>query len=121
MDDFEKIAAQYIAVWNESDPDRRRSAVADLWVDGGTYVDPMVAATGHAEIDATIGSVQAQFPGFEFRLHGPVDGHHDQARFQWELGPATGEAPIVGFDVIERSGDGRLARVLGFLDKVPAA
>ena len=34
-----------------------------------------------------IGAVQQQFPGFSFRLAGPVDGHHNQARFGWELGP----------------------------------
>jgi len=37
--------------------------------------------------------VQEQFPGFRFRLAGAVDGHHDQARFGWEFGPAGGDAP----------------------------
>ena len=118
MSDFEHLAAQYISAWNETDTVKRGAAVAELWADGATYTDPLVAAVGHDEIAATIGAVQAQFAGFEFRLLGPVDGHHNQARFQWELGPADGEAPIVGFDVVELDSQGRLTRVLGFLDKV---
>jgi hypothetical protein len=55
-----------------------------------------------------------------FRLAGPVDAHHDQARFTWELGPDGADALVVGFDVAQRDSDGRLALVLGFLDKVPA-
>jgi hypothetical protein len=64
--------------------------------------------------------VQAQFPGFVFRLAGPVDGHHEQARFSWELGPADGPAPIAGSDVAVTDGNGRLRTVLGFLDRVPS-
>jgi hypothetical protein len=54
------------------------------------------------------------------RLAGAVDAHHDQARFTWELGP-DGDAIVIGFDVAQRDADGRLALVLGFLDKVPSA
>lgn len=119
MTDFDTLATDYIAVWNETDPTRRRAAVERLWSADGRYVDPMAAASGPVEIDATIGAVQDQFSGWTFRLAGPVDAHHDQARFQWELGPAGVEAPIVGFDVVERDSEGRLIQVLGFLDRVP--
>lgn len=54
------------------------------------------------------------------RLAGAVDAHHDQARFTWELGP-DGTGLAVGFDAARRDADGRLAPVLGFLDKVPSA
>lgn len=121
MSDFDRLAERYIAVWNETDPTRRRQAVDALWSADGRYVDPMAVASGPDRIDATIGAVQEQFAGWTFRLVGAVDAHHDQARFRWELGPDGVEAPIVGFDVIERDADGRLAQVLGFLDKVPAA
>ncbi|GAA4490455.1 nuclear transport factor 2 family protein [Rhodococcus olei] len=120
MSDFDTLAARYIAVWNETDPAARRTAIASLWTPDGRYVDPAVAASGHSEIDATIGAVQGQFPGMRFRLRGPVDGHHEQARFGWQLGPAGAEDLIEGFDVVERDGSGRLVHVLGFLDKVPS-
>jgi hypothetical protein len=42
------------------------------------------------------------------------------ARFGWELGPADGEALVVGLDVVVLDPDGRIALVHGFRDKVPA-
>ena len=111
---------RYIASWNETNPERRRKLLEDLWVADASYIDPLAAASGRDEIDATIAAVQAQFPGFTFTLASPVDAHHNQARFTWGLGPAGAEPVIVGFDVAVAAADGRLESVLGFLDKVPA-
>ena len=114
-------AQRYIDTWNTTDADARAAAVTALYAEDARYVDPLVDAAGHEEISATIGAVQQQFPGFRFRLTGPVDAHHDQVRFRWELGPAdAAEAPIAGSDVAVLAGDGRLAGLLGFLDRVPA-
>ncbi|MEV4629905.1 nuclear transport factor 2 family protein [Micromonospora sp. NPDC049523] len=118
---FDELVQRYIEIWNETDPVRRRRDIDDLWAPDGRYVDPMAIAEGRDAIDATIAAVQSQFPGMTFRLAGPVDGHHDQARFTWELGPEGVEPPIVGFDVVTIDGDGRLTQVLGFLDRVPTA
>ena len=118
---FDELAERYIDTWNETDPAARRKAVDDLYTDDARYVDPLGVAEGRDAIAATIGEVQGQFPGYRFRLAGPVDAHHDQARFGWELGPDGVEAPIVGFDVVVTDGAGRLRGVFGFLDKVPGA
>lgn len=120
MPTFDELAGRYIDLWNETDPTARRRRVDELWSDDARYVDPMVDARGHEAIDQAIGAVHDQFPGFVFRLAGPVDAHHNQGRFTWELGPAGDEAPIVGFDVAVTDGEGRLQTVFGFLDKVPA-
>jgi hypothetical protein len=114
------LAERYIAAWNETDPAARRALVDATWSEIGSYTDPLVAAEGRDAIDATLAAVQTQFPGLVFRLGGPVDAHHDIARFTWELGPADGEALVVGFDVLVADADGRIAQVLGFLDKVPS-
>lgn len=118
MSDLNELVTDYIAAWNETDATARRDRIDALWTEDATLVDPMVEVQGRDAIDATIGAVQAQFPGLVFRL-GPVDAHHDQARFTWELGPADGEALVVGFDVAVFDG-GRIRSVYGFLDKVPA-
>jgi SnoaL-like domain len=121
MTTYDELAQRYIDTWNETDPSARRAAVDQLYAEDARYVDPLAAAEGREAIAAMIGAVQDQFPGFVFRLAGPVDGHHNQARFGWELGPDGTDAPIVGFDVTVIDGDGRIQTVLGFLDKVPAA
>jgi hypothetical protein len=120
MINFDELAQRYIDIWNETDPDARRTAITGLYAADACYTDPLAAAEGHEAIAAMIGAVQDRFPGFTFRLAGPVDGHHNQARFGWQLGPAGVEAPIVGFDVAVIDDSGRITTVLGFLDKVPA-
>jgi hypothetical protein len=120
MIDFEMIVERYIATWNEQDPSARRKAIEELWAEDGRYVDPLAVAEGREAIAATIGAVQAQFPGFVFALAGPVDAHHEQARFTWQLSQPGAEPLVVGFDVAALDADGRLRTVLGFLDKVPA-
>jgi hypothetical protein len=121
MSDVNDLIARYIASWNTNDPAARRAAIEDIWTEDGVYTDPMGVADGRAAIDATIAAVQNQFPGLLFRLAGPVDAHHDIARFTWELAPDGGEALVIGFDVAVLTVDGRLGKVYGFLDKVPAA
>lgn len=63
---------------------------------------------------------RAQFPGLVFTLVGEVDGHHQQLRFRWGLGPAGGEPVVIGSDVVVVDRQGRLQDVRGFLDLVPA-
>jgi len=121
MTTYDELAQRYIDAWNETDGDARRAAVDQLYTEDARYIDPLAAAEGREAIVAMIGAVQEQFPGFTFRLAGPVDGHHNQVRFGWELGPAGAEAPIIGFDVAVIDDAGRIQTVLGFLDKVPAA
>jgi hypothetical protein len=119
--DYDDLAQRYIDAWNQTDTTARRAAVDKLYTDDARYVDPLAVAEGRDAIMSMIGAVQEQFPEFTFRLAGPVDGHHNQARFGWELGPAGSPAPIVGFDVAVLDDNGSITTVLGFLDKVPAA
>jgi hypothetical protein len=120
MNNTNTVIDQYIQSWNETDAEARRALLARLWTEDGSYVDPLVVAEGLDAIDATIAGAQQQFAGLEFRLVPGVDAHHNLARFSWELGPAGGEAIVVGFDVAVLAEDGRLRAVHGFLDKVPA-
>jgi len=111
-----ELVASYLETWNETDPAARRKAIDELWAADGVYTDTMAVAAGRDQIDATIAAAQSQFPGLAFTLAGPVDAHHDIARFSWNLG----EELVVGFDVLVLDTDGRIANVYGFLDKVPA-
>ncbi|MFD8482478.1 nuclear transport factor 2 family protein [Kitasatospora sp. NPDC059673] len=120
--DLQNLVERYLAVWNETDSTARRKLLEDVWATDGTYTDPMVATRGREEFDAAVAAVQTQFAGLVFRLGSPIDAHHNAARFTWELAPeGAEEALIVGFDVLTATEDGRVATVVGFLDKVPAA
>lgn len=113
------LVDRYLTVWNETDATARRAAIEEVFADGVRYVDPLAAIEGRAALDGLIGAVQQQFPGLVFTPGGPVDAHHGQARFTWHLGAPGAEPAVIGFDVAEIDADGRIATVLGFLDKVP--
>jgi hypothetical protein len=120
MSDFDAAIERYLAVWNETDPAARRAGIAGLFAEDVRYVDPVAAVHGHAGLDGLIEAVQQQFPGLVFSAGGPVDAHHDQARFTWHLGRPGEEPLVIGFDVAERDASGRIGRVLGFIDKAPS-
>ena len=120
MTHAQTIAERYLATWNETDPNRRGQLLARHWTTDATYVDPLAKVAGTGEIDGLIGGVQARLPGFRFALKSAPDGHGDHVRFTWTLGPDGEPAPIEGSDVVMTFHD-RIACVIGFLDKVPAA
>ncbi|WP_406327371.1 nuclear transport factor 2 family protein [Streptomyces sp. NBC_00203] len=120
-DRYETAVARYFEAWNAGGQDALAKAVAAAWTADGSYTDPLADVRGPEQIAALIAAAQEQFPGFAFRLLGAVDGHHDVARFGWELvSEADGSAPVAGFDVITLDGEDRIRSVHGFLDRVPA-
>jgi hypothetical protein len=120
MDPLTELIDRYFAVWNETDPERRRDLIARTWADDAAYLDPLVRGDGPDEIDAMTAAVQSQFPGLRFRRTGDIDAHHDRVRFGWELGPENGDAALAGgvdFGVV--APDGRLRQITGFIDFAP--
>ncbi|HUN50533.1 MAG TPA: nuclear transport factor 2 family protein [Candidatus Sulfotelmatobacter sp.] len=120
MSAVQKIAEDYIRLWNETGAAARAGILQAAWTGDASYVDPLARVSGHEAISALVGGVQQRFPGFRFKLRGKPDGHGDYLRFSWSLGPDGIEAPIEGSDVLVTR-DGRIAQVIGFLDKLPQA
>ncbi|MFD5394938.1 nuclear transport factor 2 family protein [Streptomyces sp. NPDC127097] len=121
-DRYAAAVARYFEAWNAREEGALGKAVAAAFGADVTYTDPLADVAGHDGLAAAIAGAHAQFPGYEFRQAGAVDGHHDIARFGWELvSLADGSAPVAGFDVLRLGEDGRIRSVLGFLDRVPTA
>ncbi|GAB2782484.1 nuclear transport factor 2 family protein [Amycolatopsis magusensis] len=117
MTDFTALAERYLAAWNATGTDRR-ALIDELFTESAGYTDPLGAVTGRDDIEKFFATASEQFAGLRFTLHGPVDGHHDIARFTWHLGAEGAEPLVIGFDVLVVEDD-RVAQVHGFLDKVP--
>jgi hypothetical protein len=111
MSTVNEIVAGYIAAWNETDAGRRRDIIARTWSEDGSYLDAHRDGNGPAAIDAMIGAVQGQFPGYRFRLASGIEAHHGRVRFSWIAG---------GTDFAELAADGRLRTVTGFIDAMPS-
>ena len=120
MTDASEIARNYIDTWNETDADARAALIARHWSETPRYLDPLMAASDAHELSGLIGAVHDRFPGFRFSLINEPDGHSDYVRFAWGLGPEGRETVIEGSDIVETR-SGRIDRVVGFLDKLPAA
>lgn len=109
----------YFAMWGERDPQLRRAIIATTWSDDASYVDPTSTADGPAELDELVHAVHERFPGLSFSLVGPIDTHHDRARWAWQFGGPGPVAPLVsGVDFAELAPDGRLCKVTGFFDQI---
>jgi hypothetical protein len=120
MTDIASTVDNYIAIWNETDPQRRRELIGRTWTDDATYVDPHMSSAGHGEIEAMVAGVQERFPGHRFELSNEADAHHDVVRFGWKLSGPNGQGPIAfGQDFGTLAEDGRLRAITGFLE--PAA
>ncbi|WP_432140729.1 nuclear transport factor 2 family protein [Streptomyces sp. bgisy084] len=120
-DRYAAAVARYFEAWNAREEGALGKAVEAAFGADVTYTDPLADVAGHDGLAAAIAGAHAQFPGYVFRQAGGVDGHHDIARFGWELvSLADGSAPVAGFDVLRLGEDGRIRSVLGFLDRVPA-
>lgn len=85
MSIYAAAVARYFEAWNATDADTLAKAVAAAWSEDGTYTDPLADVRGYEQITAVIQAAHEQFPGFEFKLAGDVDGNHHIARFGWEL------------------------------------
>ncbi|HEY2444462.1 MAG TPA: nuclear transport factor 2 family protein [Rhizomicrobium sp.] len=121
MSNANQLVVTYLAAWNERDQKKRRDLVATTWSDDGLYIDAHRSGSGHDEIEAMIGKVQGQFPGYRFSLASGIETHNGYVRFSWEAG-GTQDAPLfvarTDFAVIAK--DGRFRSVTGFTDAAPA-
>jgi len=120
MDNLTELLDRYIAMWNETDPERRHALIAQIWTEDARYVDPVSEAEGRASIDAMVYGVHERFPGHRLRRTSDPDAHHDRVRFAWELAPQTGPAVVKGIDFAVIDGQ-RLQSVTGFFDHVAAS
>jgi hypothetical protein len=121
MSKLADLIDRYIAVWNETDGERRRTLIAQTWTESASYVDPAVQSEGRAGIDAMVQAVQQRFPGHRFSRTSDVDTHNDRVRFTWELAAAGGPALVKGTDFGVIAANDRLQEVTGFFDQVPAS
>lgn len=119
MSTIESIVESYVASWNEPDPGKRLSAIAASCAADARYRDPVMASEGQAGLDAMLAGVQARFPGFVLKRISKVDSHNDAVRFAWSLGPAAGPSVVEGVDFATLAADGKLALIVGFIDKAP--
>jgi hypothetical protein len=105
-------------VFGESDDERRRAAIDELWAEDGVLYVPPGMIVGRKAIDKFAGELRATHPNFVYTPHGTPQVLHDAGRLAWGSGP-RGETPeYTGWDVITVR-DGRIRALYVFLDENP--
>lgn len=116
MADIAAVVDDYIAAWNERDPENRRTLLERAFTEEATYVDPARDGSTHGGIDTMIGAAQEHFPGHRIELSFGPDAHKDRVRFAWKLLGPDDAIVFGGTDFAIVADDGRLAAVTGFSD-----
>jgi hypothetical protein len=132
----EELADRYAALWNEPDADRRRRAIAELWMpDARHVVQPpqeiraiatqpgigltaVLEARGHQEIEARVASAYEHWVGSEgltFRRRDDAEQLADVLKFRWEALDRDGELVAGGLHVLVLAADGRIERDYTFV------
>ena len=78
MDNLTKLVDRYIAMWNETDAERRRALIAQTWTEDARYVDPVLQAEGPVArlLGRDLRMCCGQRPGKRFEQ--TVPGRHDR-------------------------------------------
>jgi hypothetical protein len=102
--DAQDLAARYIGLWNEPDPETRRKTVHALWAEDGQHIllppqqmhdqavglgftSAALEARGHDELHARVSRAYEEFvaPGtYEFRIQEAPRQLRDVITFRWE-------------------------------------
>jgi hypothetical protein len=102
-------------VFDETDLEKRKAAIADLWEEDSIFIDPEGIHQGPEELSAAATAVQHQFPGSVFTVTSPVQENFGVGRVSWEYGPPGEAALVKGIDV-GRMKDGKLVSLYTFVD-----
>ncbi len=110
----------YAAIWNEPDQAAREHLVPLCLHEDAVIIGPGYRFTGHREVLDEIARFHRDDPGFKPMLTSGFDVHSGWARFSFVLLDSTGRQVNEGWDLVEFTPDGRIARVISFWGVLPA-
>ncbi|MEV0633147.1 hypothetical protein ACI2LC_37340 [Nonomuraea wenchangensis] len=135
--DIHDLTDRYVAVWNEPDAERRRTAIGELWsadavhvlqppkemlrtAEGLGFDGLFLEARGHHALEFRVTRAHEEFvaPGtFVFRSRGNTDRLHNVVKFNWEMAPRDGgEVAGVGLEILILGPDGRIVSDYQFIE-----
>jgi hypothetical protein len=131
------LAERYVALWNEPDPDVRRTIIRGLWAPAGEHVldppqelrqpahalgfeAPTLEVRGYAAIETRAVRAYEEFvaPGqYVFRPRDNAARLYNIVKFNWEMvSTATGEVAGVGLEVLVLDERGRITTDYQFVE-----
>ena len=118
MSDINELIDKYFESLNETEENRRRELIKQVWAEDGKFPQPFAEVNGHEAIAAKIRETQKQLPeGTLIKRTSDIELIHSNFRLSFEA-QKDGEAFIGGVDfgVIAA---GKLQLMVGFFDFAP--
>lgn len=103
-------------VFGQRDSTRRAAAIAELYIADCTFFEAEEQVNGREALNAKIGSILKDAPGFGFRAAKPAQVNHDLGRLRWQFGPAGAPPVVTGTDIAVFE-HGRIRALYTFLDE----
>ena len=103
MRNVDRAVADHLNVWAVRDRDKRAAAIAKVYTENVTSVDPDEIVHGRDALNTRIQALQDQFSGLEFIIDGSIQHHHDHAMYAWHQPTPAGD--VAGWDVLHFTGD----------------
>jgi len=135
FNDPNELAERYTVVWMESDAERRRKAIADLWSEDAIHilqptqevyeaaaeraVNPTWQVRGHEELEARVVSAYEDFVAtaqMTFRARPGAKRLRDAVTWRWEGVSPDGEVLGAGLEFVLLAADGRIATDYQFVE-----
>ncbi len=106
------VIANYMAVWNENDPQERRRRVRAVWAPNGATLNRSLDARGYDAIEArVVGSWEKWLSEGKYVFKPKtIAQHHDIVKFDWVMTKiADGDVEASGVSFLILNPDGRIA------------
>jgi hypothetical protein len=106
-------------VFGEGDPERRRSAIEELYTEDCIVNLPVDQYHGHDALDRICGDLRASHPSYVYTPHSAPSAVQNGGRVDWGSGPAGKPPRYTGIDVIITHDD-KISALYVFLNSPPA-
>jgi hypothetical protein len=119
MAELAEAFVEYLAAWNEADPERIRSHLDRAVTGDVVFADPANHTVGPDALEQLIREAKRDMPGAEYRRVSGIDGGHDgRYRYRWEVW-LDGACAVTGMDCTTVDARGRISRLDGFFGDFP--
>jgi len=119
MQATQDLVERYVAVWNETDADARRAAIAGLWRPDGAHFVKEREARGYTGLEQrVVGSFEKNVrgKGNRFRVRADAQRVRDVVTFTWEMVPAGADTVLaVGREFLVLDAEDRIVTDYQFI------
>ena len=95
-----KIVDRHLKIWNTRNTADRITGIPSTYAEDVVIGEPAAWFSGFAGIECAIKAIQAQMPGMDLAVTGPIQTTGDMSTYTWALAGKDGNPVVKGRDVI---------------------